>query len=62
MDPNWRSNAWGGNFGKDIPYKNDNLVPDYVAKYLGIPSENHQDYILKKGNLEFNSMYTLVLN
>lgn len=33
-----------------------------MAKYLGIPSENHQDYILEKGNLEFNGMYTLVLN
>jgi agmatine deiminase len=59
---NWGFNAWNGNFGKEFPYENDNLVPDYVANYLGIPSENHQNYILEKGNLEFNGADKLVLN
>ncbi len=59
---NWKFDAWGGNFGADIPGKNDNLVPVRVAEYLGMSVEDHQDYILEKGNLEFNGAGTLVLN
>jgi agmatine deiminase len=59
---NWRFDAWGGNFGDDVLYENDNLVPDYVANHLGIASEHHQEYVLEKGNLEFNGAGTLVLN
>jgi len=59
---NWRFNAWNGNFGDDYPYEHDNRIPDYVADYLGIASEDHQNYILEKGNLEFNGVDTLVLN
>jgi agmatine deiminase len=59
---NWKFNAWGGHFGEGTPYENDNLVPDYVAGYLDITIENHQDYILEKGNLEFNGVGVLVLN
>ena len=59
---NWKFDAWGGNFGADISGENDNLVPVRVAEYLGISVEDHQDYILEKGNLEFNGAGTLVLN
>jgi agmatine deiminase len=59
---NWKFDAWGGNFGKDVLYENDNLVPDYVADHLGIASEPRQEYVLEKGNLEFNGAGTLVLN
>ena len=59
---NWRFNAWGGNFGADIPGDNDNSVPVQVAEYLGMSVEDHQDYILEKGKLEFNGAGTLVLN
>ncbi|MCP4602186.1 MAG: agmatine deiminase family protein, partial [Proteobacteria bacterium] len=37
-------------------------VPAAVAEYLGIACEDHQDYVLEKGNLEFNGQGTLVLN
>jgi len=59
---NWKFDAWGGNFGAGIPYAKDNLVPVRVAEYLGVPVEDHQDYVLEKGNLEFNGAGTLVLN
>lgn len=59
---NWRFDAWGGNFGPDIEYKNDNQVPIYIGEYLGLPVEDYQDYVLEKGNLEFNGAGTLVLN
>jgi agmatine deiminase len=59
---NWRFDAWGGNFGDDVPFESDNLVPDYVAEHLGIASEDHQGYVLERGNLEFNGAGTLVLN
>ncbi len=59
---NWRFDAWGGNFGADIPYHNDNLVPPQVADHLGIAVEDRQDYVLERGNLEFNGAGTLVLN
>lgn len=59
---NWRFDAWGGNFGADIPYENDNLVPMRVADVLGMTVEDRQDYVLERGNLEFNGAGTLVLN
>jgi agmatine deiminase len=59
---NWKFDAWGGNFGGNIPYENDDMVPDHVAEYLGMTVEDHQDYILERGNLEFNGAGTLVLN
>lgn len=59
---NWNFDAWGGNFGHRICYENDNLVPVQVANYLGITSKDYQDYVLERGNLEFNGAGTLVLN
>ena len=59
---NWRFDGWGGNFGKDVEYQNDNLIPNYIGEYLGITVEDYQDYVLEKGNLEFNGTGTLVLN
>lgn len=59
---NWRFDAWGGNFGADIPYENDDFVPVDVAAYLGMAVENRQDYILEKGNTELNGAGTLVIN
>ena len=34
---NWQFDAWGGRFGSDVPYELDNLVPQRVAAYLGMP-------------------------
>jgi len=59
---NWRFDAWGGHFGADVQYENDNSVPVRVAEYLGLPVVDHQNYILEKGNLEFNGEGVLVLN
>jgi len=58
----FRFDAWGGNFGGHIPYGNDDVVPGQVASYLGIECVQHPDYVLEKGNLEFNGVDTLVLN
>ncbi|MGR5147114.1 agmatine deiminase family protein [Photobacterium alginatilyticum] len=59
---NWGFNAWGGNFGGDVGYTKDNLIPDYVAKQLNVKSEQYLDYILEKGNVEVNGEGILVIN
>ena len=59
---NWGFTAWGGHFGADVPYENDDLVPAKVGDYLGIAVEDRRDYVLEKGNLEFNGAGILVLN
>ncbi len=58
---NWEFNAWGGAFGKDIPYAADNRVPDRVASYLELPVERI-DIVHERGNLEFNGVDTVLLN
>jgi agmatine deiminase len=58
----FRFDAWGGNFGPGIPYANDDVVPGYVAETLGIDRVEYPDYVLERGNLEFNGAGTLVLN
>ncbi|MCG7586337.1 agmatine/peptidylarginine deiminase [Photobacterium sp. OFAV2-7] len=59
---NWGFNAWGGNFGGDVGYTKDNLIPDYVANQLNVKSEQYLDYILEKGNVEVNGEGILVIN
>ncbi|MEM1181608.1 MAG: agmatine deiminase family protein [Acidobacteriota bacterium] len=59
---NWGFDAWGGNFGADIPFASDDLIPFRIAEVLGLQAEDRRDYILEKGNLEFNGAGTLVLN
>ena len=54
--------AWGGNFGGHIPYANDDVVPAWVASTLGIPREDHGDYILERGNLEPNGAGVALLS
>ena len=58
----WKFDAWGGNFGAEIPSAADDAVPAAVADYLGLDLENNSDYVLEKGNLEFNGDGILVLN
>lgn len=58
---NWKFDAWGGNFGGDVPYRNDNRIPAYVGDYLGLFVEDRQDYVLEKGNLEVNGAGILVV-
>ncbi len=58
---NWKFDAWGGNFGSDVTFLNDNRIPAYVGEYLGMAIEDHQEYVLEKGNLESNGAGILVL-
>ncbi len=39
---NWKFDAWGGNFGRDVGYENDDLVPLYVGQYLGMTVEDQR--------------------
>ena len=59
---NFRFDGWGGNFGADVEYKEDNLIPPYIGQYLGMEVEDRSNYILEKGNLEFNGRGTLLIN
>jgi agmatine deiminase len=54
--------AWGGNFGAGIPYKNDDVVPETVAELTGVSREDHGDYILERGNLEVNGAGIALIN
>ena len=58
----WRFDGWGGNFGADVTYEADDVVPQYIAPQLSWQLQDRSDYILEKGNLEFNGRETLVLN
>ncbi len=58
---NWQFDAWGGAFGRDVPFAKDNLVPIEVARYLDMPVEQ-VDIVHERGNLEFNGSDTLILN
>ena len=58
---NWQFDAWGGRFGSDVPYELDNLVPQHVAAYLGMPLDD-VSIVHERGNLEFNGVDTVILN
>ena len=58
---NWGFNAWGGAFGKDIPYARDNQVPSLLGKHLYVPVEV-VDIVHERGNLEFNGVDSVLLN
>ena len=57
----WRFDAWGGNFGSDVGYSNDDQVPEYVAEQLNMEVENFSGYVLEKGNVEVNGNGILVI-
>jgi len=58
----WKFDAWGGNFGLAVESRNDDKIPQIVADYLQLPSVEIDDYVLEKGNLEFNGAGVLMLN
>jgi agmatine deiminase len=58
----FRFDAWGGNFGGGIPYGSDDSVPVYVAEQLGMERKEYPDYVLERGNLEFNGAGVLALS
>ena len=57
----WGFDAWGGNFGAEIPYAADDVVPTALADILQLPCEDHGDYVLERGNLESNGGDTVIL-
>lgn len=58
---NWSFNAWGGAFGSDIPWLNDDRIPDRVGKYLGLPVDR-VEIVHERGDLEFNGVDSVILN
>ena len=58
---NWEFDAWGGAFGSNIPFDQDNRVPSVLGDKLGIPVEV-VDIVHERGNLEFNGVDTVILN
>ena len=58
---NWEFDAWGGAFGADVPFHNDNTVPQAVGDYLGLPVDN-VNIVHERGNLEFNGVDTVIVN
>ncbi len=58
---NWEFDAWGGAFGADVPYDQDNKVPVAVGDYLNLPVDS-VDIVHERGNLEFNGVDTVILN
>jgi agmatine deiminase len=57
----WGFDAWGVNFGADIPSAADDAIPSIIAKVLDYPVES-SDYILERGNLEVNGVRIATLN
>jgi agmatine deiminase len=57
----WGFDGWGGNFGSDVTFKLDDVVPSYLADLLHLPYVDHNDYILERGNIEANGHGTLIL-
>ena len=58
---NWEFDAWGGGFGSDIPYAQDNKVPDSIGEYLNLPVDRI-DIVHERGDLEFNGKDTVIVN
>ncbi|MCP4188755.1 MAG: agmatine deiminase family protein [Gammaproteobacteria bacterium] len=58
---NWQFDAWGGAFGNDVSYRNDNRIPSWVGEYLKLPVDR-VDIVHERGNLEFNGVDTVLLN
>jgi agmatine deiminase len=58
---NWQFNAWGGAFGDEVNYSNDNRVPNLVGVYLNLPVDNI-NIVHERGNLEFNGVDSVLLN
>jgi agmatine deiminase len=59
---NWKFDAWGGNFGRSVGWRQDNEVPKFIGKVLGLRVEDKTDYVLERGNVEFNGAGVLVIN
>ena len=57
----WGFDAWGGAFGNNIPYAQDDDVPIEVGSVLGMPVDP-VSIVHERGDLEFNGVDTVILN
>lgn len=53
--------AWGGHFGSDVTWEDDNAIPAWIAEQEGLASVDYNDYIMERGNLEANGAGTIVM-
>lgn len=58
---NWEFDAWGGGFGPDVEFANDNRVPVVQGTILDLPVDN-VPIVHERGNLEFNGKDAVILN
>jgi agmatine deiminase len=58
---NWEFNAWGGAFGADVPFGQDNRIPTKIAEYLNVPVDDI-NIVHERGDLEFNGVDAVILN
>ena len=58
---NWNFNAWGGAFGADVPYADDNDIPQKVGEHLNLPVDD-VEIVHERGNLEFNGVDAVISN
>lgn len=58
----WGFDAWGGNFGSEVDWANDDRVPGYVSEYLDLRLEDRSGYVLERGNLEVNGAGVALMN
>jgi agmatine deiminase len=57
----WDFDAWGGAFGGNVPFAQDDAVPIAVGAELGMPVDP-VNIVHERGNLEFNGVDTVILN
>mmetsp|Transcript_11062 Transcript_11062/g.31027 ORF Transcript_11062/g.31027 Transcript_11062/m.31027 type:complete len:367 (+) Transcript_11062:460-1560(+) len=58
---NWDFDAWGGAFGENIPYANDNVIPQRMGDVLDLDVFN-VSIVSERGNLEFNGAGAVMAN
>ena len=57
----WGFDAWGGAFGADVGYTDDDAVPAAIGAVLDMPVDT-VDLVHERGDLEFNGTDTVLLN
>lgn len=59
---NWRFDAWGGLWGVQTDFKNDNYIPVEIGRLIDVPVEDIQHYVLERGNIETNGQGAFIIN
>ncbi len=58
----FKFDAWGGNFGADVTFTFDDVMPQNMARLLSLKVVDYGQYVLERGNLEFNGEGILLIN